>query len=62
MGSDIITLFEFFEDEPLEELRIPLVPSKVCKKCLVLKPLEEFYKGSGKFGRTSIRKQLEEIA
>ncbi len=54
LNSDIITLHQFFIDEPLESLKLPLVPSKVCKKCGVLKPLEEFSKSkTGKFGRTS---------
>ncbi len=51
LSNEIITLHQFFVDaidEPLE------VPSKVCKKCRVLKPLEEFHvQKAGKFGRLS---------
>ncbi len=49
MQPNIITLHQFFVDNIDEPLK---VPSKVCKKCHVLKPLEEFSKDkSCKFGR-----------
>ncbi len=58
MQTDIITLHQFFVDAVLPIENIPIkIPSKVCKGCGILKPLEEFHRQkAGKFGRISICK------
>ncbi len=54
MQTDIITLHQFFVDATSTE-NIPIkVPSKECKKCRVLKPLEEFSKNNSKKDKLDI--------
>ena len=54
MQLNIITLHQFFVDAtPTENFPIK-VPSKVCKKCRVLKPLEEFGKNNSKKDKLDI--------